>query len=182
VFKRLLLAIASVIVVFIISLLYYKLIGADVSYSRPSTLSEPFWLIVIAQFIGAAGEEFGWRCFLQPALQTKMKRIYASIVVGMLWGIWHVGIFAYGWLYVLSFLLFSVSVSVLLGEWLYHTNGNNLVIATVTHTLLNLGMLLWFKEEFGDLTSIATLAISTFLVTIVTVISFYIRSKKVAAD
>jgi membrane protease YdiL (CAAX protease family) len=139
-------------------------------------MSKPFWIILIAQFIGAAGEELGWRCFLQPTFQTRMNKIIASNLVGFLWGIWHVGIFDQGWLYVLSFLLFTISISIILGELLSRTRDNNLIIATFIHTLINLGLLLLFKEESGNLFAMSTFAISSFIVAITIMFIFYTKS------
>lgn len=38
------------------------------------------------------GEEYGWRYFLQPALQERMGKIRGVIVLGLIWGIWHLPI------------------------------------------------------------------------------------------
>ncbi|MGO4110284.1 CPBP family intramembrane glutamic endopeptidase [Paenibacillus sp. YAF4_2] len=86
VLRRLLAVCVLVIAIFSVSIVAYKIFGHQVDYTPPSTLSHPFWLIIIAQFIGAAGEEFGWRCFLQPLFQTKLGVLPSSILVGLLWG------------------------------------------------------------------------------------------------
>ncbi|WP_179223853.1 CPBP family intramembrane glutamic endopeptidase [Paenibacillus tyrfis] len=145
---------------FAVAWLWYVITGHSVTYTSPSSLSHPFWLIVIAQFIGAAGEEIGWRCFLQPTLQKRMGVFPASVTVGFLWGIWHVGIFAEGWVYASFFVLFSISLSVILGELLRESGGAKLVLATTYHTLTNLGLLLWFDEEDGSRLAMGTLAVS----------------------
>ena len=60
-------------------------------------LSEPFpfspWFTVIpallmVMIIGPV-EEFGWRGFALPLLQQKMAPFWATIVLGIIWGIWH---------------------------------------------------------------------------------------------
>lgn len=35
------------------------------------------------------GEEYGWRFFLQPRLQKKFGKIKGVILLGVIWGIWH---------------------------------------------------------------------------------------------
>ncbi|WP_051271294.1 CPBP family intramembrane glutamic endopeptidase [Shimazuella kribbensis] len=182
VLRRLLVVIAMVVVIFAISIIWFQITGNQVDYKHPFSLSEPFWIIIIAQFIGAAGEEFGWRCFLQPLLQSRFSVTVTSIIVGLLWGVWHVGIFAEGWLYTLSFLLFTVSISLILGELLRKTNGSNLIIATLFHTLINLGLLLFFKEESGNVVAMATTAVACFIVAVAIIWIHAIRSKSSSKD
>ncbi|QED49568.1 CPBP family intramembrane glutamic endopeptidase [Cytobacillus dafuensis] len=148
------------IVTFAAAWLWYSITGHSVTYTSPSSLSHPFWLIIIAQFVGAAGEEIGWRCFLQPALQSRIGVLPASVIVGILWGIWHVGVFAEGWGYALLFILFAVFLSIILGELLSDARGGRLLLAASYHALMNLGLLLWFNEEDGSLLAIGTLATS----------------------
>jgi membrane protease YdiL (CAAX protease family) len=38
------------------------------------------------------GEEYGWRYFLQPTIQERIGNIKGAIVVGLIWGIWHLPI------------------------------------------------------------------------------------------
>ncbi len=44
--------------------------------------------IVVIAFI-AVGEEYGWRGFLLPRLMDKFNLLYSSIILGLIWGIWH---------------------------------------------------------------------------------------------
>lgn len=143
---------------FAIAIGLYRLWGVSVDFVPLSELSNPFWLIIIAQFIGAAGEEFGWRCFLQPFLQTRLSVLYASLLAGLLWGIWHVGIFSESFIYASLFILSTVSMSVFLGEVLRRAKENHLILAVSFHALMNLGMLLLFDEENGILLAMAALA------------------------
>lgn len=156
--RRLLIVLASIVFVFAIAIGWYRIWGVSVDFVHPSDLSNPFWLIIIAQFIGAAGEEFGWRCFLQPFLQTRLKVLSASLIVGLLWGIWHVGIFSEGFMFAGLFILSTVSMSVFLGELLSRGKGNHLMLAVSFHALMNLGMLLLFDEENGNVFAMAALA------------------------
>lgn len=150
---------------------WYSLNGLPVAYTPPSSLSHPFWLIVIAQFIGAAGEEIGWRCFLQPMLQSRFGVLPASVIVGFLWGIWHIGIFAEGPGYALLFILFAVSISVILGELLRDASGGRLLISTTFHALINLGLLIWFNEEDGSRQAMGTLAVSCTLLAVIVIVA-----------
>lgn len=62
------------------------------------TISEPFpfspWYqmfpaIALALFLGPI-EEFGWRGVLQPLLQRKFSPFWSGLIVGIIWGIWHI--------------------------------------------------------------------------------------------
>ncbi|MBE9915881.1 CPBP family intramembrane metalloprotease [Paenibacillus donghaensis] len=168
-------AVLIVVAIFVAALAWYGLSGHTIDFTNPFDLAHPIWLIVIAQFIGAAGEEIGWRCFLQPTLQTRMGVLLSSVVVGLLWGVWHVGVFTEGWLYASSFILFAVCLSVILGELL---RGKRLKLPTATtfHALINLALLLWFKEEGGDAYAMATMAIATLIAAVCVLIVHSVRT------
>jgi len=42
---------------------------------------------------GPLGEEFGWRGFALPDLQHKWNPVLASIIIGTVWGLWHLPLF-----------------------------------------------------------------------------------------
>lgn len=52
---------------------------------------------IFLSFTAFFGEEYGWRYFLQPLMQKKFGNYKGIILVGMIWGIWHlpVNIFLY---------------------------------------------------------------------------------------
>ena len=60
------------------------------------TLDYKFWLkevivipLVFFHVLVYFGEEYGWRFFLQPRLQKKFGKIKGVILLGVIWGIWH---------------------------------------------------------------------------------------------
>ncbi|MCU0425662.1 MAG: CPBP family intramembrane metalloprotease [Candidatus Kapabacteria bacterium] len=95
-------------------------------------------LILAGMFLGAFGEEIGWRGYLQRVLEDRKSRMIAVLVVGALWGLWHVGNFQNGVLYVAYFLLFSTGASgimaYVLGSLRY-----NVILAALFHVVLNCG-------------------------------------------
>ena len=63
------------------------------------TLDYKFWLkevivipLVFFHVLVYFGEEYGWRFFLQPRLQKKFGKIKGVILLGVIWGIWHLPI------------------------------------------------------------------------------------------
>ncbi|MHC5908277.1 lysostaphin resistance A-like protein [Streptomyces sp. S6] len=128
----------------------YALLTGAAHATDPRTLHHAFPLIVVAQLVGACGEEIGWRCFLQPLLRTRYTALGASVAVGVAWGLWHVQVLAQAPAYAAGFLLATVAMSVLLGLALESSGGvRRLLLAGGFHTLVNLGMLLFMDEETG---------------------------------
>ncbi|MEU1392718.1 MULTISPECIES: CPBP family intramembrane glutamic endopeptidase [unclassified Nonomuraea] len=141
----------------------YGLLTGDARFTAPGALSSPFALIVVAQLVGACAEEIGWRCLLQPLLRRRTGPLTASVVVGLLWGAWHVPVFGRPPLYAAAFLLATVSMSVVMGLALERLRGHRLLLAGGFHTLVNLGLLLFMDEEAGALAPIALFGVTCLL-------------------
>jgi membrane protease YdiL (CAAX protease family) len=52
--------------------------------------------LVITFFIGPFGEEFGWRGVALPLLQRRFAPLWASLILGAIWGLWHLPAFLLG--------------------------------------------------------------------------------------
>lgn len=46
--------------------------------------------IFLVNFLPFIGEEYGWRFFLQPKLQDKYGKFSGTVMVGIIWGLWHI--------------------------------------------------------------------------------------------
>jgi membrane protease YdiL (CAAX protease family) len=75
-----------------------KLVGAAIG----GTIHDPFpyspWYdvlpaLLIALCIGPLGEEFGWRGVALPMLQRRFTPLGASLILGAIWGVWHLPAF-----------------------------------------------------------------------------------------
>jgi membrane protease YdiL (CAAX protease family) len=150
------------------------------------TIKAPFrfapWYMVfpaLAQslLLGPLGEEFGWRGLALPLLQRRFSPFWASIILGVIWAIWHTPAFLMsgtpqsGWSFgpfflgliaitVILTVLFNASRGSLLIAILYHLNIMNpifpdaqpwdsylLVIAAVVIVFLNRRQM--FERGFG---------------------------------
>ncbi len=86
-------------------------------------------------------EEFGWRGVALPLLQRKLVPFWASILVGLIWGLWHLPAFlmsgtpqsAWGFT---PFLLGAISISVILAP-LFNSSGGSILLAMLFHFQLN---------------------------------------------
>ena len=106
-------------------------------------------IMIIGILIGAVSEEIGWRGFLQPLLEKKHSILIASIIVGAIWGLWHIGHYKNGVFFMLGFLLFTISASIIIA-WLLRDTQYNMIIAAFFHISINLGFVIFFKNSLTD--------------------------------
>ncbi len=91
---------------------------------------------------GSLGEEVGWRGFLLPALLKKMSPLAASVVLGVVWGLWHLpidlaaGFALQGVGAVLARVVYAVPVSILF-TWFFLRSGGSMLVALLVHTSIN---------------------------------------------
>jgi uncharacterized protein len=99
--------------------------------------------LVISLITGAMGEELGWRGFALPWLQTRFNALGASLILGVIWGLWHLPLWftGMGWEET-SFWLFSwvgIAMTVIL-TWICNSTRGNMLLVTLFHMSYNFGM------------------------------------------
>jgi membrane protease YdiL (CAAX protease family) len=88
------------------------------------------------------GEELGWRGYALPRLLAERSALVASLIVGALWGAWHLPAFfvpgapQYG-LPFSVFLFLTMAYSVVIGWVFVHARGS-VLIASLMHGAINL--------------------------------------------
>jgi len=90
---------------------------------------------------GPLGEEFGWRGYLMPAMTAKLNWRAASLLIGVVWGVWHLPLFymadtAQSQMAMPIFMLNILAGSVVFG-WLFERTLGSVLPALVLHTSLN---------------------------------------------
>lgn len=90
---------------------------------------------------GPLGEELGWRGYALPVLQERYSWRVASLVLGMVWGAWHLPLFymadtAQSHIPVGLFMVSTVALSVLFA-WLFNHTERSVLPALVLHTAVN---------------------------------------------
>jgi membrane protease YdiL (CAAX protease family) len=146
--------------------------------------------VVLAKFVrvlflgGPVGEELGWRGFALPRLQQHRTALDASILLGLVWGVWHLPLyfvlgtsqseilkagtspaFAIG-----GFLGWTIGLSVLF-TWLFNQTGGSLIVAILFHAAVNLAAFLPTAVVSGGAAALLNVII-TWLVAIGVLVRF----------
>ncbi|HEY6406586.1 MAG TPA: CPBP family intramembrane glutamic endopeptidase, partial [Ktedonobacteraceae bacterium] len=101
-----------------------------------------FTLAIPINMIFTFGEEFGWRGYLLPRL-SPLGGISASIITGVVWGLWHAPIIVldgynypgHPWLGVGMMVIFTTSLSMIFA-WLRFRSGS-IWPSTMAHAVIN---------------------------------------------
>jgi uncharacterized protein len=90
----------------------------------------PFFLIDLI----ANGEEIGWRGYVLPRLQAKHGALTSTLILGVIWGFWHLPKFLSHWNTVTFawFMAHTIVVAVLY-TWLYNGTKGSLLLAALFH-------------------------------------------------
>jgi membrane protease YdiL (CAAX protease family) len=97
--------------------------------------------LAVVVFVLVVGEEVGWRGFALPRLLERQSALQASLVLGLLWGLWHLPTFfipgtPQAGIPIPAHLVYVIALSVLF-TWMYlHTRGS-LLLATLFHGAVN---------------------------------------------
>jgi membrane protease YdiL (CAAX protease family) len=101
---------------------------------------------------GPLEEELGWRGFALPRLQLRHTALRAAVLLGLVWGLWHIPLyfvpgtgqyetvagasspgFAIG-----AFVVWTVGLSILF-TWLFNETRGSLIVVMLFHASVNLG-------------------------------------------
>lgn len=119
----------------------------------------PFFFFQQMLFGSSMGEEPGWRGYALPRLQPQENRLRASLVLGTLWGLWHLPL----WLtrgnsaqetYIGWHFLELLATSVLF-TWVYNNTQGSLLLALLFHASIGVTALFLSSAEFHPLIGVA---------------------------
>lgn len=122
------------------------------SIAMPSLAMIP--QLIIMFFVGGPlAEEFGWRGFALDKLLSRMGVIKASLLLGLIWGIWHLPLhfisgsvqeYIPAWAYILIICTSSV-----LFTWIYLKTERSIMAAMLFHWSVNLGNMVFPYWQAG---------------------------------
>jgi hypothetical protein len=99
-------------------------------------------LLVYVLITGPLCEELGWRGFALPRLLDRFNPFFASLILGVIWGVWHLPSFFVGGmvqaglsvpLFLLNSLLLSFFVT-----WVFQHTGGSVLVTVLIHYTFNI--------------------------------------------
>jgi uncharacterized protein len=122
----------------LLSFWYMKMKGGIVPEPQPSSLS--VFIFFFVYFIGAIGEELGWSGYTINPLQNRYGAFRASIVMGIVWAIWH--IIPYSQTHqTATWMVWQCIGTVLLRVimvWIFNNTGKSVFAMILFHTMINI--------------------------------------------
>jgi membrane protease YdiL (CAAX protease family) len=164
---------------FMLAWLLVNLRGGDWTVSTLQANVGGFVWILLVSFAhnlllgGPLGEEVGWRGFLLPQLLRRHRPLTASLILGVVWALWHLPIDLYaghlleGSTAVVIRIITAVPLTILF-TWFYLQSEGNLLVALFLHTSINITPDLGFSQYdvstvvFFFFAAIAALIVSAF--------------------
>ena len=141
-------------ILYLIGLGVHLLIGGDAPpfiMIREELNLIPLYLVmvVLMPWNGPIGEEFGWRGYALPKLQNKYSPLIASLVIGVIWGLWHLPSFFapqdvvgalyadIGIIFIFLYTMGTIANSIFM-TWLYNkSKASALVAGIIWHAAIN---------------------------------------------
>ncbi|WP_280298607.1 CPBP family intramembrane glutamic endopeptidase [Nocardia neocaledoniensis] len=124
----------------------------------------PFVVFVVLQFVGAGGEELGWRGLMQPMLESRLAKFAAVSVTGAVWALWHVQAFTAGPVVAVCFFVATMAFAVVLGYLGTGSLWQRVLVAAVGHWLINIAGYLLAGDSTLDRPQIMFVAVAAVLV------------------
>ena len=109
-------------------------------------------VLFIFFFVGAIAEETGYMGYAIEPMQARFGALSASILMGIPWAVWHYpSIIQQGHnaVWIAWGTLGTVAVRVLI-VWIYNNTGKSLFACILFHTMLNVGRILFPKDEINN--------------------------------
>jgi membrane protease YdiL (CAAX protease family) len=132
----------------------------------------PFLAVLVSFvvfFIGALGEEVGWQGYAFEPLQARWNALAASIILGMVWAVWHViPLIQVGqaplWI---AWQCLSMVAARIITVWLYNNTGQSVFAAILFHAMNNVTTVLLpeYGWPYNPAVAVITLAVAVAVIT-----------------
>jgi membrane protease YdiL (CAAX protease family) len=95
------------------------------------SLMVPSAFIIFALLINP-GEELGWRAYALPQMQRRFGPFSASVLLGLLWGAWHLPLYMSRPSFIAAFLLATPALSILM-TWIFNNTAGSFILMALFH-------------------------------------------------
>ena len=120
------------------------------SFVGPAVVIGPLIQAVAFLIGGPIQEEVGWRGFALPILQERLRPLQAAVVLGIIWGGWHLPqFFVSAWETphnnagdVLGFFALTVTGSIVI-SWITNLARGSVLLAILAHNSINWALTTW---------------------------------------
>lgn len=154
--------------------------GPAVDWSGLGPLTSIPQLLLILVIFAGFGEEFGWRGFAMPRLQSRYSALGSTLIISIYWALWHIPKFfvagesQYIWMqeagFVSSFLGYSIFIFgwSTIYTWVFNNTRGSVLLAAVVHGAGNTwaGYLDNYRGDIGNLWALAGLTLAVALIII----------------
>jgi uncharacterized protein len=133
-------AVLSPVVLLTVAQVVTKLLGLPVTIAMPQVNLSPYVIFGFGvSFFANTCEEIGWRGFALPRLQKRYNALLATLIVGTLWGLWHLPlIFLAGPMSEYPFVWFiSIVADAFIYTWIYNSTKGSILLVALFHGSLN---------------------------------------------
>jgi uncharacterized protein len=131
-------------------------------HAVPLAMVVPVFLLIY--LLNALPEEYGWRGFALDRLQARWNALVSSILLGALWGLWHLPLhFIQGsvqqvipvWQYMSQTVVLAVFYT-----WIYNNTGRSVLAVALFHAMGNISaaVLPYWVSDVGRLVHFGLLA------------------------
>jgi uncharacterized protein len=133
-------AVLSPVVLLTVAQVVTKMLGLTVTIAMPQVNLSPYVIFGFGvSFFANTCEEIGWRGFALPRLQKRYNALLATLIVGTLWGLWHLPlIFLAGSMSEYPFVWFiSIVADAFMYTWIYNSTKGSILLVALFHGSLN---------------------------------------------
>ncbi len=135
-------AIAGPVAILIAGRVITQLAGLSAAQVEPQADPLPFAISAfVVSLFSNPWEEVGWRGFALPHLQRRYNALLATLIVGALWGLWHLPLFfwADNPMSEYPFLPWFIGTvaETFVYTWLYNSTGGSILLVALFHVVLN---------------------------------------------
>ena len=158
--------------------------------------SEANWFVYLMLLVIALpvtlftfGEEYGWRGYLLPRL-LPLGEIRASVLLGVIWGVWHLPLILAGlnypgvnvWMAIIVFTFVTVALSFTY-TWFYVASSGSVLVAAVFHASTNqFSDTFWVPPLLSGVNPIAPSLVSAVLIMALVVVVYRLFRRSVRVE